>query len=122
MTNEHVRQVACLAALATFTATATGSDPVFKVQPASAETTSITVEHSRRDPEDIRIQSDVIQRLSRMENVEGLVGVESLEKVVHLSGRVYTNSQASRVEREARSVDGVIDVQNRIRARIGPTR
>ena len=78
----------------------------------------ITIEHKRLTLDE-RIQADVLDRIAGVQNVSGKVGVETHDAVVTLTGRVTNAGQAYRVERMARSVDGVRDVDNRIRARVG---
>lgn len=68
---------------------------------------------------DERIQSQVMERISGMANASGRIGVESHDAVVTLTGYTVTAAQAYRVERTARSVEGVRAVDNQIRARIG---
>ena len=68
---------------------------------------------------DERIQSQVMERIAGMSNASGRIGVESHDAVVTLTGYTVTAAQAHRVERTARSVDGVRAVDNQIRARIG---
>ena len=68
---------------------------------------------------DERIQTQVMDRIAGTANISGKIGVESHDAVVTLTGYTVTAAQAQRVERTARSVDGVRSVDNRIRARIG---
>ena len=68
---------------------------------------------------DERIQSQVMERIAGVANLSGRIGVESHDAVVTLTGHTVTAAQAYRVERTARSVEGVRGVDNQIRARIG---
>ena len=114
----HIRPLSILAALAA--ATAFAQDPVYQVNDARFGDGTITVEE-RRDPLDSRIQADVITRLRAMENIEGLIGVETRNAIVTLTGKVTTSGQANRAWREARNVSGVRAVDNDIRAKVGAT-
>ena len=51
--------------------------------------------------------------------ISGLIGVETRDSVVRLSGWTRTSGQARHAERDARSVGGVRYVQNEIRPRVG---
>jgi hypothetical protein len=78
----------------------------------------LTVE-DRRLTEDQRIQALVMDKLAAAPNITGLIGVESKDAVVTLTGYTVTAAQAQRAGRHAGSVEGVKSVQNEIRARIG---
>lgn len=114
-------QASLLTAFACACAGAWASDPAFRVEPGARTSPSITVEESRRSVTDSRIQADVIQRLEKMENVQGFVAVHTRDSIVRLDGQVSTAGQVHRVGRETRAVDGVRDVENQIRARYGPS-
>jgi hypothetical protein len=68
---------------------------------------------------DQRIQADVIDLLARNPHISGLIGVESAGAVVTLTGYTATSGQAQRAGRHARGVEGVREVQNLIRPRVG---
>lgn len=87
-------------------------------QPVAADEPRITIEQKRLT-RDERIQAEVLDRLSAISNVSGRIGVETNEAVVTLTGLVTTSGQAYRAGREARGVDGVLYVDNRIRAKVG---
>ncbi len=78
----------------------------------------ITVEQKRLTVDE-RIQADVMDRIAQTQNLSGKIGVETRDAVVTLTGFTSTAFQAERAGRAARSVDGVRDVQNLIRARVG---
>jgi hypothetical protein len=73
----------------------------------------------RRLTLDERIQADVMDRIATTANISGKIGVESRGAVVTLTGYTSTAGQAHRVIRVAQGVDGVKEVQSRIRARVG---
>lgn len=87
-------------------------------EPVAAAEPPITIEQKRLT-RDERIQSEVLDRLAAIPNVSGRIGVETNEAVVTLTGLVTTSGQAYRAGREARGVDGVRYVDNRIRAKVG---
>ena len=68
---------------------------------------------------DQRIQADVIDVLTRNPHLSGMIGVVSDNAVVTLTGYTATPGQAQRAGRYARGVEGVREVQNLIRARVG---
>lgn len=113
--NEKVVEPATPAAAAPAIAPERAS-PVVE-RPAVAEP-PITIEQ-RRLTVDERIQLDVTERLAAAQNISGKIGVETHGAVVTLTGYTVTAAQGQRAERIVRAVDGVRDVDNRIRARIG---
>jgi len=92
--------------------------PPVVVERRSLYQPAITIEQ-RRLSTDERIQAEVMDRLSELQNISGKIGVESHGAVVRLTGYTATNGQAYRAGREARSVMGVRYVQNEIRPRVG---
>ena len=76
----------------------------------------ITVYGYRDD--DARITQEALDNIAADPYINGIVGVETDDSVVTLDGRVSTPGQALRAERDAR-VDGVSEVQNRLRANVG---
>ena len=79
---------------------------------------------SERDPTRIGyyqtvLEAEGIQTFIRNENLSGKIGVESVDRVVTLSGYTLTSGQAYRAGRDARSVEGVRSVRNEIRPRVG---
>ena len=86
-------------------------------RPAVAEP-RITIEQ-RRLTLDERIQLDALERLAAARNISGKIGVETQGAVVTLTGYTVTAAQGQRAERIVRGVEGVREVDNRIRARIG---
>ena len=97
---------------------ATSDDTATRVVDRSIEQPGIIVE-DRRLTEDERIRADVIDRLAGNPRISGLIGVETRDSVVRLSGWTRTSGQARHAERDARSVGGVRYVQNEIRPRVG---
>jgi len=77
----------------------------------------ITVYGYRND--DDRITSDVIGQIATDPRISGVIGVQTDNNVVTLDGRVTTPGQARRAEMDAHSVDGVAEVQNQLRTRVG---
>ena len=68
---------------------------------------------------DQAITNDVVDRIASNPTISGQIGVETYNRDVTLTGRTTTEGQMERAEREARSVDGVRDVNNRIWPRVG---
>lgn len=67
------------------------------------------------------INRDVVFALSGDSRLSGLIGVATERGIVSLTGLVTTAAQVGRAGRTAASVDGVRDVENLLRARVGPT-
>jgi len=84
----------------------------------TAPTTTITVYGTRGD-EDALITNDVVTELAFDPWISGTVGVETNNNVVTLNGRVSTPGQALRADADAHRVDGVSEVQNRLKTRVG---
>jgi hyperosmotically inducible periplasmic protein len=78
----------------------------------------ITVEE-RRLSRDEAIQLTVMDLLRNNDRLTGLIGVESNDSVVRLSGWTMTAGQARRAGQAAAGVIGVRHVENEIRPRIG---
>lgn len=78
----------------------------------------ITV-YSQRATEDELITNDVVNEIANDSRLSGYVGVETQRNDVTLSGLVATPGQAERAARDARNVDGVRNVHNYLRARVG---
>ena len=72
-----------------------------------------------RASEDQLITYDVMDRIATDPHIQGRVGVETYRNNVTLTGRVTSPVQVERAERDAKSVDGVRDVNNLLRARVG---
>jgi len=77
----------------------------------------ITVYGYRND--DDRITSEVIGQIATDPRISGVIGVQTDDNVVTLDGRVTTPGQSRRAEMDARRVDGVAEVQNQLRTRVG---
>ena len=71
---------------------------------------------------DQAITNDVVDRLATDPRISGNIGVSTYNSKVELTGRVTTSGQAEIAGRDARSVDGVLDVQNNLQARVGGNR
>jgi hypothetical protein len=84
----------------------------------TAPTTTITVYGTRADEDDL-ITNDVVAKLAFDPRISGKIGVETNNNVVTLNGRVSTPGQAQRADFDAHSVEGVSEVQNRLRTRVG---
>jgi hypothetical protein len=72
-----------------------------------------------RMTEDEAITAEVMDRIATNGRISGRVDVETYRNDVTLRGRVTTPGQVDRAERAARSVDGVRDVNNLLRSRVG---
>lgn len=73
----------------------------------------------RRLGADERLQLAVMDALAAAPNLSGSIGVESENAIVRLSGYTMTAAQMQRAERTAARVEGVRQVVNEIRPRIG---
>ena len=80
---------------------------------------AITVEAPRYYNDDQRITADVVDAIASDGRIRGDIGVSTYRSNVELTGRVTTPGQRDRAGRAARSVDGVGEVQNLIRPRVG---
>lgn len=67
------------------------------------------------------INRDVAFALAGDSRLSGRIGVETERGIVSLTGLVATSAQIRHAGRTAASVDGVRDVENLLRARVGPT-
>ncbi len=65
------------------------------------------------------INDDVVDAIASDPRISGRIGTDTFNGNVTLNGRVGTPIQAEFAERDARSVDGVNDVDNRIRPIVG---
>lgn len=86
--------------------------------PASASQPSIIVEQKRLTTDE-RIQAQLMDVIAHAPNMSGQIGVEARDRVVTLSGWTATSGQARRAARYAYGIEGVKNVQNEIRARVG---
>jgi len=78
-----------------------------------------TIVTAPRPSEDELLRTAVVDRLAADDRLSGRIGVETYRHVVSLTGRVTTTGQKDHAEAIARSVEGVWDVQNLIRTRVG---
>ncbi|HYC37244.1 MAG TPA: BON domain-containing protein [Usitatibacter sp.] len=69
--------------------------------------------------EDEAITEDVMDSIVTDPRLSGRVGVETFNRNVTLSGHLRSSRQVDIAASNARSVPGVIDVENRIRPRVG---
>jgi hypothetical protein len=72
-----------------------------------------------RQNEDQMITNDVVDRIASDPRISGQVGVQTYRNTVTLTGKVGTPNQADLAATDARSVPGVHEVNNELRARIG---
>ena len=79
----------------------------------------ITVQAPRYYSDDRQITNDVVDVIAGDPRITGNIGVQTYRNEVTLSGRVSTPGQRDRAGVDARSVDGVADVQNLIKPRVG---
>ena len=80
---------------------------------------AITVEAPRYYNDDQRITADVVDAIAADGRIRGNIGVSTYRNNVELSGRVTTPGQRDLAGRAAKSVDGVNEVQNLIKPRVG---
>jgi hypothetical protein len=78
----------------------------------------IVVEAAPATPDQL-INDDVIDAIATDGRISGRIGSDTFNGNVTLDGRVGTPFQAQLAEQDARSVDGVNDVDNRIRPAVG---
>ena len=95
------------------------SAPATYTPPADVTYNDEIVVVAPRANEDDLISADVADRIARDPRIGGVIGVDSFNHDVTLTGRVATQAQADRAERHAQGTDGVRDVNNLIRARVG---
>ena len=91
-------------------------EPVYTTPVYSAPDIVVT---APRADEDTLITMDVADRIATNPGISGQVGVETFRNDVTLTGRVTTPGMVDRAEREAKSVPGVREVENRLRPRVG---
>ena len=73
----------------------------------------------RRLGRDERLQHAVMSAIKRAPNLTGQIAVEAKDAVVRLSGWTLTPGQSLRAEKAAARVEGVREVRNEIRPRMG---
>jgi osmotically-inducible protein OsmY len=88
-------------------------------QAADQGDTSPTPVYGERATEDQRINNEVVNTIANDPSLSGQIGVETEHGDVTLTGRVVTPGQVDRAGFDARSVDGVGDVQNLVTPRVG---
>jgi len=72
-----------------------------------------------RASDDVLITDDVVDRIASDPRVSGNIGVDTFRGDVTLTGRTGGTVQKDFAEQDAKSVDGVIGVENYIRPRVG---
>ena len=72
-----------------------------------------------RASDDVLITDDVVDRIATDPRVSGNIGVDTFRGDVTLTGRVGGTVQKDFAEQDAKSVDGVVGVDNYIRPRVG---
>jgi hypothetical protein len=80
---------------------------------------TIIVTAPRDASEDYLINNDVANTIADDATIRGHVETQTFRNAVTLGGRVETPGMVDRVEQDARSVDGVSDVENRVRPMVG---
>ena len=85
------------------------------------EASRVEVEAPRYNT-DQRITHDVVDVLAGDPRLSGKIGVVTDNRTMHLTGRVSTPGQADIASRDAASVDGVREVRNELRTRVGGSR
>ena len=94
--------------------------PVTYIAPAPIETQqTIIVTAPRNADDDYLINSGVADTIAADPGIRGHVETQTYRNTVTLGGRVTTPGMVDRVERDARSVDGVRDVENFVRPVVG---
>ena len=72
-----------------------------------------------RASDDVLITDDVVDRIASDPRVSGNIGVDTFRGDVTLTGRTGGTVQKDFAEQDAKSVDGVNNVENYIRPRVG---
>jgi hypothetical protein len=72
-----------------------------------------------RASDDVLITDDVVDRIATDPRVSGNIGVDTFRGDVTLTGRVGGTVQKDFAEQDAKTVDGVNNVENYIRPRVG---
>ena len=80
---------------------------------------AIIVTAPRNADEDYLINSGVADTLAADPSIHGHVETQTYRNTVTLGGRVTTPGMVDRVERDAKSVDGVRNVENLVRPMVG---
>ena len=80
---------------------------------------TIVVTAPRDADEDYLINSGVADTIAADPGIRGHVETQTYRNTVTLGGRVPTPGMVDRVERDARSVDGVRDVEDLVRPIVG---
>jgi osmotically-inducible protein OsmY len=91
---------------------------VYSVTEQYGSEPSITVT-AMRSGADQRVNASVIAAIAGDARISGRIGVDTFNANVTLTGRVMTPAMAERAATDARGVEGVSDVTNYIRARVG---
>jgi osmotically-inducible protein OsmY len=78
----------------------------------------VTVTAERKSKDEL-INEDVVKLLASDTRLSGYIGVETRDQIVTLNGRVTSAGQTWRATRIAQSVEGVREVRNHLRTRVG---
>ena len=99
------------------------SEPVMNVAApppviAPVQEPPVTVYADRKSKDEL-INEDVVRLLANDSRLSGYIGVETRNQIVTLNGRLTTSGQTSHAVRVAQSVEGVREVRNLLRAKVG---
>lgn len=94
------------------------SAPDIVVRKVEVPRSRVDVEARRLHPDE-RLQQAVMAAITRLPNLSGQIAVEAKDAVVRLSGWTTTPGQSRRAQNAAARVDGVRQVVNEIRPRMG---
>ena len=100
-------------------------EPVYEPSPITYDAVPVTTPQAiivtaPRDADpDYLINTDVANTIAADPAIRGHVETQTYRDTVTLGGRVTTPGMVDRVERDALSVDGVRDVENRVRPIVG---
>jgi osmotically-inducible protein OsmY len=111
--NTHMKKIVLAGALI---AAASAVSAQAADQTAASPPTTV---YGQRVTEDQRIKQDVENKIASDPHLNGIVGVETKDGTVTLSGLVTTDGQADRAGRDAESVEGVREVDDGVNAKVG---
>jgi len=94
-------------------------EPATVAYPAVPAEAPIIVTAPRDASDDYLINRDVADNLAADPSLRGHIETQTFRNTVTLGGRVTTPGMVDRAERDAQSVEGVRDVENRIRPSVG---
>jgi hypothetical protein len=114
-----VLAAAGMLAVPAFAGTLAYQSPRTTYEPPVEASQTIIVTAPRNANDDYLINTDVANTIADDRTIRGHVETQTYRNVVTLGGRVTTPGMVDRVERDARSVDGVVDVENLVRPAVG---